>query len=122
VCGQAIVGSSNFTSEYQLRMLSRGLPDSTKGYPCFSPDSLISHASISMNLYYQCKGRNHWNCDFRDSGLIVKTDPSKDYYMYDAMRYPSVNNEDIFMSCLRQFCVNLQAIATASMPKPWSRK
>jgi hypothetical protein len=93
-----------------------------KGYPCFSPDSLRSHASIAMNLYYQCKGRNRWNCDFRDSGLIVKTDPSKDCYMYDAMRYPSGNNEDIFMSCLRQFCVNLQAIATASMRKPWSRK
>ena len=33
VCGQAIVRPSNFTSEYQLRMRSRGLPDSTKGLP-----------------------------------------------------------------------------------------
>ncbi|XP_034933525.1 major pollen allergen Ole e 10 isoform X1 [Populus alba] len=48
-----------------------------KGCPCFSPDSLINHASIAMNLYYQCKGRNHWNCDFRNSGLVVVTDPSK---------------------------------------------
>ncbi|XP_011045574.1 PREDICTED: glucan endo-1,3-beta-glucosidase isoform X2 [Populus euphratica] len=24
-----------------------------KGCPCFSPDSLINHASIAMNLYYQ---------------------------------------------------------------------
>ncbi|KAB5521322.1 hypothetical protein DKX38_025641 [Salix brachista] len=47
-----------------------------KGCPCFSPDSLINHASIAMNLYYQCKGRNQWNCDFRNSGLIVVTDPS----------------------------------------------
>lgn len=31
VCGQAIVRPSNFTGEYQLRMHSRGLPDSTKG-------------------------------------------------------------------------------------------
>uniref|UniRef100_U5FZT0 X8 domain-containing protein n=2 Tax=Populus trichocarpa TaxID=3694 RepID=U5FZT0_POPTR len=53
-----------------------------KGYPCFSPDSLISHASIAMNLYYQRKGRNHWNCDFRDSGLIVKTDPSYSNCIY----------------------------------------
>ncbi|KAI5571294.1 hypothetical protein BDE02_11G084400 [Populus trichocarpa] len=53
-----------------------------KGYPCFSPDSLRSHASIAMNLYYQCKGRNRWNCDFRDSGLIVKTDPSYSNCIY----------------------------------------
>ncbi|KAJ4842390.1 hypothetical protein Tsubulata_000934 [Turnera subulata] len=48
-----------------------------KGCPCFSPDNLINHASIAMNLYYQCKGRNTWNCDFKNSGLIVMTDPSK---------------------------------------------
>lgn len=48
-----------------------------KGCPCFSPDNLISHASIVMNLYYQSKGRNKWNCDFRGSGLIVITNPSK---------------------------------------------
>lgn len=36
----------------------------------------MNHASIAMNLYYQSKGRNHWNCDFRASGLIVMTDPS----------------------------------------------
>ncbi|XP_039124722.1 major pollen allergen Ole e 10-like [Dioscorea cayenensis subsp. rotundata] len=27
-----------------------------KGSPCFNPDNLISHASVSMNLYYQSKG------------------------------------------------------------------
>lgn len=48
-----------------------------KGCPCFSPDNLISHASIAMNLYYQCRGRNRWNCDFKNSALIVITDPSK---------------------------------------------
>ncbi|OAY28865.1 glucan endo-1,3-beta-D-glucosidase [Manihot esculenta] len=47
-----------------------------KGCPCFSPDNLISHASIAMNLYYQCRGRNRWNCDFKNSALIVITDPS----------------------------------------------
>ncbi|GMJ05355.1 hypothetical protein like AT1G78520 [Hibiscus trionum] len=47
-----------------------------KGCPCFSPDNLMSHASIAMNLYYQAKGRNQWNCDFRGSGLIVITNPS----------------------------------------------
>ncbi|KAL4310476.1 hypothetical protein GQ457_01G003380 [Hibiscus cannabinus] len=43
-----------------------------KGCPCFSPDNLMSHASIAMNLYYQAKGRNQWNCDFRGSALVSK--------------------------------------------------
>ncbi|XP_044473309.1 glucan endo-1,3-beta-D-glucosidase [Mangifera indica] len=47
-----------------------------KGCPCSSPDNLMNHASIAMNLYYQAYGRNHWNCDFRNSALVVVTDPS----------------------------------------------
>ncbi|KAI4323106.1 hypothetical protein L6164_022738 [Bauhinia variegata] len=47
-----------------------------KGCPCNFPDNLMNHASVAMNLYYQSKGKNHWNCDFRGSGLIVITDPS----------------------------------------------
>ncbi|XP_062093232.1 major pollen allergen Ole e 10 isoform X2 [Humulus lupulus] len=47
-----------------------------KGCPCSSPDTLINRASIAMNLYYQANGRNHWNCHFRNSALVVITDPS----------------------------------------------
>ncbi|KAK6134456.1 hypothetical protein DH2020_031795 [Rehmannia glutinosa] len=47
-----------------------------KGCPCFSPDNLINHASVAMNLYYQSRGRNPWNCFFTNSALIVTTDPS----------------------------------------------
>ncbi|XP_051115174.1 major pollen allergen Ole e 10 [Andrographis paniculata] len=47
-----------------------------KGCPCFTPDTLLSHASLAMNLYYQSTGRNQWNCYFANSGLIVITDPS----------------------------------------------
>ncbi|XP_024028249.1 glucan endo-1,3-beta-D-glucosidase [Morus notabilis] len=47
-----------------------------KGCPCSSPESLINRASVAMNLYYHSRGRNHWNCDFRNSALIVLTDPS----------------------------------------------
>ncbi|KAF8408922.1 hypothetical protein HHK36_005000 [Tetracentron sinense] len=47
-----------------------------KGCPCFSPDNLMNHASIAMNLYYQSRGRNRWNCYFKSSALIVTTDPS----------------------------------------------
>lgn len=48
-----------------------------KSCPCASPDNLINHASLAMNLYYQCKGRNKWNCDFKESALLTTTDPSK---------------------------------------------
>ncbi|XP_011083292.2 glucan endo-1,3-beta-D-glucosidase [Sesamum indicum] len=54
-----------------------------KGCPCFSPDNLINHASIAMNLYYRAKGRNHWNCYFKNSGLIVVTDPSYGSCIYE---------------------------------------
>ncbi|XP_049413398.1 glucan endo-1,3-beta-glucosidase-like [Solanum stenotomum] len=47
-----------------------------EGGPCFSPDNSMNHASIAMNLYYQSKGRNFWNCNFGNSGLVVLTDPS----------------------------------------------
>ncbi|CAN4104311.1 unnamed protein product [Withania somnifera] len=35
-----------------------------EGCPCFTPNNLMNHASIAMNLYYQAKGRNYWNCHF----------------------------------------------------------
>ncbi|XP_058101202.1 glucan endo-1,3-beta-D-glucosidase [Magnolia sinica] len=47
-----------------------------KGCPCSYPDILINHASVAMNLYYQSRGRNSWNCNFKNSALIVVTDPS----------------------------------------------
>ncbi|XP_065014775.1 major pollen allergen Ole e 10-like isoform X1 [Musa acuminata AAA Group] len=47
------------------------------GWTCFYPDTLVSHASIAMNLYYQSKGKNYWNCYFKGSALIVTTDPSE---------------------------------------------
>ncbi|KAL6314273.1 hypothetical protein AAG906_016474 [Vitis piasezkii] len=56
-------------SQVDCRVLQRGCP-------CFSPDNLMNHASIAMNLYYQSRGRNHWNCYFQNSAVIVMTDPS----------------------------------------------
>ncbi|XP_042484581.1 major pollen allergen Ole e 10-like [Macadamia integrifolia] len=47
-----------------------------RGCPCSNPDNLMNHASLAMNIYYQSRGRNHWNCDFKNSGLIVISDPS----------------------------------------------
>lgn len=44
---------------------------SKKGRPCFNPNTLISHASVAMKLYYQEMGKNFWNCNFTNSALIV---------------------------------------------------
>ncbi|XP_021288514.1 major pollen allergen Ole e 10 [Herrania umbratica] len=63
-------------SQVDCRVLRRGCP-------CFTPDNLMNHASIAMNLYYQAKGRNRWNCDFRSSGLVVITDPSYANCIYE---------------------------------------
>ena len=48
-----------------------------EGSPCFYPDTLISQASVAMNLYYQDSGKDDWDCNFNDSGLLTVTDPSK---------------------------------------------
>ncbi|PWA34278.1 carbohydrate-binding X8 domain superfamily protein [Artemisia annua] len=47
-----------------------------KGGACYTPDNLINHASIAMNSYYQSQGRNVWNCNFKNSGLLTISDPS----------------------------------------------
>lgn len=44
---------------------------------CFEPNKLLAHASYAMNSYYQRHGRNYWNCDFKGTGLVTFTDPSK---------------------------------------------
>lgn len=62
------------------------------GCPCFLPHLLINHASIAMNLYYQSRGRNHWNCYFGNSALVVTTDPSKFFIFYFFIFY-----EDSFL-------------------------
>ncbi|XP_073026077.1 major pollen allergen Ole e 10 [Primulina eburnea] len=46
------------------------------GGACYLPNNLFNHASVAMNLYYQSRGRNSWNCVFGGTGLRVITDPS----------------------------------------------
>nr|XP_043620632.1 glucan endo-1,3-beta-D-glucosidase-like [Erigeron canadensis]XP_043620633.1 glucan endo-1,3-beta-D-glucosidase-like [Erigeron canadensis] len=47
-----------------------------RGGSCYAPDNVVNHASIAMNLYYQSQGRNSWNCQFKNSGLVTMSDPS----------------------------------------------
>ncbi|CAH9077925.1 unnamed protein product [Cuscuta europaea] len=58
-------------------------PIQTSG-PCFSPNTLVSHAAYAMNLLYQTAGRNPWNCDFSQTAMLSSKDPS-----YAGCRYPS---------------------------------
>ncbi|XP_073284069.1 major pollen allergen Ole e 10-like [Primulina huaijiensis] len=46
------------------------------GGACYLPNNLINHASVVMNLYFQSRGRQNWNCEFGGTGLRVITDPS----------------------------------------------
>ncbi|XP_058109659.1 glucan endo-1,3-beta-glucosidase-like [Magnolia sinica] len=46
------------------------------GGPCFLPNTIQAHASYVMNAYYQSKGRNNFNCDFSNTGVITTSNPS----------------------------------------------
>ncbi|KAM7515302.1 hypothetical protein LguiA_004885 [Lonicera macranthoides] len=47
-----------------------------KGGSCFYPYTLLNHASVVMNIYYQNQGRKYGKCNFTDHALISLTDPS----------------------------------------------
>ncbi|XP_041011170.1 glucan endo-1,3-beta-D-glucosidase-like isoform X2 [Juglans microcarpa x Juglans regia] len=53
------------------------------GGACFEPNTLFSHASYAMNLYYQTAGKNPWNCDFSQTATLTSISPS-----YNACNYP----------------------------------
>lgn len=53
------------------------------GGPCYSPNTVASHATYAMNLLYQTAGRNPESCDFSKTATITSTDPS-----YDSCVYP----------------------------------
>ncbi|XP_071688113.1 glucan endo-1,3-beta-glucosidase-like [Rutidosis leptorrhynchoides] len=53
------------------------------GGACFEPQTLINHASVVMNLYYQANGRHPWDCDFTKSAIVAINDPS-----YGDCKYP----------------------------------
>ncbi|XP_042469943.1 glucan endo-1,3-beta-glucosidase-like [Zingiber officinale] len=55
-----------------------------EGGACFDPNTLLAHASYSMNAYYQAAGRHDFNCDFGHTGVITSSDPS-----HGSCKYPS---------------------------------
>ncbi|KAL2512211.1 Glucan endo-1 [Abeliophyllum distichum] len=55
-----------------------------KGGACFEPNTIESHATYVMNLYYQVNGRNPWRCDFYHTATLTTINPS-----YNGCNYPS---------------------------------
>ncbi|KAL4615741.1 hypothetical protein ACB092_07G148600 [Castanea dentata] len=52
------------------------------GGACFDPNTVSSHASYAMNLYYQTMGKNPWNCDFSQTAVLTSTNPSHNPCIY----------------------------------------
>ncbi|GMI69501.1 hypothetical protein like AT2G43670 [Hibiscus trionum] len=46
------------------------------GGTCYRPNTIVSHASYAMNLFYRTAGKNTWNCHFNGTGIIISQDPS----------------------------------------------
>ncbi|XP_008778544.2 glucan endo-1,3-beta-glucosidase-like isoform X2 [Phoenix dactylifera] len=46
------------------------------GGACYRPDTAQGHAAYVMNEYYQSFGRNSFDCDFGQTGVISTIDPS----------------------------------------------
>lgn len=58
----------------------------------------MAHASYLMNSYYQTKGRNDFNCDFQNTGLITNVDPSKSQPTYYTI-FIFQKNQNIYNFC-----------------------
>ncbi|KAH1073863.1 hypothetical protein J1N35_026191 [Gossypium stocksii] len=46
------------------------------GGTCYRPNTVVSHASYAMNLFYKAAGKNSWNCHFNGTGIIISENPS----------------------------------------------
>ncbi|KAJ6936903.1 glucan endo-1,3-beta-glucosidase 7-like [Populus alba x Populus x berolinensis] len=55
------------------------------GGACFEPNTVASHASYAMNLYYQKSAKNPWNCDFSETATLTLKNPSKSHFNSNAI-------------------------------------
>lgn len=43
---------------------------------CFAPNTVRAHATYAMNTFYQTKGRQPFQCDFSNTGVLTNRNPS----------------------------------------------
>ncbi|PRQ29393.1 putative glucan endo-1,3-beta-D-glucosidase [Rosa chinensis] len=55
------------------------------GGECQLPDTIMNHASVAMNLYYQSFGRTDLSCYFQSTGMVVIEDPSSGTCVYEGV-------------------------------------
>ncbi|CAA7024225.1 unnamed protein product [Microthlaspi erraticum] len=48
------------------------------GQNCYSPDTLMDHASVIFNDYFQRNKHSGATCDFHSAAVFSETDPSHD--------------------------------------------
>lgn len=46
------------------------------GGSCFAPSNVRAHATYAMNTFYQTKGRQPFQCDFSNTGVLTNRNPS----------------------------------------------
>lgn len=46
------------------------------GGACFNPNSVRSHAAYAMNAFYSANGRQGFNCEFKQTGVVSTKNPS----------------------------------------------
>ncbi|XP_073158725.1 major pollen allergen Ole e 10-like [Henckelia pumila] len=56
------------------------------GGPCFSPNSLLSHASYAFNSYYQQNGNSDIACYFGGTATLTPSNPSYDKCVFETSR------------------------------------
>jgi len=54
------------------------------GGSCFTPNTVVAHATYAMNSYYQLTGRHSYDCDFAQTGFLTQEDPSYGVCVYQA--------------------------------------
>jgi hypothetical protein len=52
---------------------------------CFSPNTVIAHASYAFNSYWQMSKASGATCDFSGTAMVVTVDPSYDncHFVYN---------------------------------------
>ena len=85
------------------------------GGGCYYPDTLINHASVIMNLYYQANGREDMSCYFKNTGCIVMKDPSKPILLSLSLIAEKIRLLSDLLLLILTFCLLFQVMMNANI-------